>query len=138
MVDENITTHPEAGTPQGAGISPLLMNVALHGFESYIVSCLPKSRRPAIIRSADDLVILHPGLATIQMLKAKAESWLATIGLSLKATKIRITHTFNAHDGNLGFDFLGFTIRQFKVSKYLARQGFKPFAIRPSKATQKR
>lgn len=92
-MDEENTTHPEAGTPQGGVISPLLMNVALHGLESYIVSCLPKSRRPAVIRYADDRVILHPDLATIQMLQTKAEAWLATIGLNLKASKTRITHT---------------------------------------------
>ena len=74
VVDETITTHPEAGTPQGGVISPLLMNIALHGFESCIVSGLPKSRKPAVIRYADDLVILHPDLATLQMLTGKSRS----------------------------------------------------------------
>lgn len=91
----------------------------------------------SIIRNANDLLILHPDLATIQMLQTRAEAWLATICLNLKVTKTRITHTLHAHEGNLGFDFLGFTVRQFRVRQYHARQGFKT-SIRPSKANQKR
>ena len=45
----------EAGTPQGGVISPLLANIALHGLETALVDSLPKSRKPAIIRYADDV-----------------------------------------------------------------------------------
>jgi RNA-directed DNA polymerase len=39
------------------------------------------------------------------------------MGLELKASKTSITHTFHKHEGNVGFDFLGFSIRQFPVGK---------------------
>ena len=38
-------------------------------------------------------------------------------GLELKPSKTRITHTLHPHEGNLGFDFLGFHVRQFQVGK---------------------
>jgi RNA-directed DNA polymerase len=101
----------EAGTPQGGVISPLLANIALHGMETAFVESLPQSRKPAIIRYADDFVILHEDLATLPKLKEQAEGWLATRGLNLKAAKTRTTHMLNEHEGHVGFDFLGFTSR---------------------------
>ena len=42
-------------------MSPLLMNVALHGIETEIRGAFSyKESVPHIIRYADDLVILHP------------------------------------------------------------------------------
>jgi len=43
--------------------------------------------------------------------------WLARVGLELKPSKTRITHTLNHHNGNVGFDFLGFHIRQYRVGR---------------------
>ncbi len=40
------------------------------------------------------------------------------IGLELKPSKTHISHTQNMYGGNVGFDFLGFTVRQFPVGKY--------------------
>ena len=115
----------------------MLANIALHGLETALVESLPKSRKPAIIRYADDFVILHQDLATLLKLKEQAEEWLTTMGLNLKTAKTRITHTLDKHEGNVGFDFLGFTVRQFKMSKRHARLGFKTF-FKPSKASQQR
>jgi RNA-directed DNA polymerase len=39
------------------------------------------------------------------------------MGLELKPSKTRITHTLHPHQGNVGFDFLGFHVRQFPVGK---------------------
>jgi RNA-directed DNA polymerase len=39
------------------------------------------------------------------------------MGLELKASKTSITHTLQPYEGKVGFDFLGFTIRQFPVGK---------------------
>lgn len=47
------------------------------------------------------------------------------MGLELKPSKTKISHTLNKYEGNVGFDFLGFTIRQFEVGKYESRLGFK-------------
>ena len=127
----------KAGTPQGGVISPLLMNIALHGFETDLVSSFPKERKPALIRYADDFVILHHDLGTLLQLRQRAEEWLAELGLNLKESKTRITHTLNDHEGNVGFDFLGFNIRQFKTSTYVAQRGNRTI-IKPSKDAQKR
>jgi len=39
--------------------------------------------------------------------------WLKTMGLELKPSKTRIGHTLREVGGRVGFDFLGFTVRQF-------------------------
>jgi len=117
ILDGSKYLFPEAGVPQGGVISPLLCNVALHGFEQALIS-VSKRYRIAIIRYADDLVILCEDLETLLKVKREAEIWLAEVGLRLKPSKTRVTHTLNEHEGNVGFDFLGFNIRQYRVGKY--------------------
>ena len=142
IMDGNKLLFPETGAPQGSVISPLLANVALHGLEQAIVSSMPKYRSPALIRYADDLVILHHDLDSLEQARQETEVWLAQMGLRLKPAKTRITHTLTPHQGQVGFDFLGFNIRQYPVSQhhtrtYRARPGFKTL-IRPSKTAIKR
>src|SRR3989337_2761376 len=86
---------PEAGTPQGGIASPLLANIALHGLETAITTALPKRHRLAVIRFADDFVILCEDLATLQAACGLTEKWLAEMGLTLKPGKTYITHTLN-------------------------------------------
>lgn len=106
------------GTPQGGVISPLLMNIALHGIETEIRETFSyKENVPQIIRYADDLVILHSTEAGVQKAKQLLEMWLATMGLEFKPSKTRITHTLQEYLGQVGFDFLGWAIRQFPVGK---------------------
>ena len=104
----------DEGVPQGGPISPLLANIALHGLEEAVAVDHPKAR---VIRYADDLVALHPDLDEIAAVQETVCKWLAGMGLELKPSKTRITHTLIEHDGNTGFDFLGFHIRQCKVGK---------------------
>jgi len=121
ILDEGQTLHPEAGTPQGGIISPLLMNVALHGLEQAIRAASPRRAPAVIIRYADDLVILHEDLNRLHHLQQVAEDWLAQMGLRLKASKTHITHTLQSYEGRVGFDFLGFNIRQYEVGQYHTR-----------------
>lgn len=142
IMDNGQLLLPEAGTPQGGVVSPLLMNVALHGLEQALVSSRSKDDRPAVIRYADDLVILHPDLNTLKQLQVQAEQWLKPMGLQLKASKTKICHTLEGFQGKAGFDFLGFTIRQFRVGQYHTRSyrgqaGFKTL-ISPSHKAQQR
>jgi RNA-directed DNA polymerase len=64
------------------------------------------------------------------------------MGLNMKESKTRITHTLQKHEGNIGFDFLGFHIRQYQVGKhrtktYKGTAGYKTL-IKPSqKAIQR-
>jgi hypothetical protein len=65
------------------------------------------------------------------------------MGLELKPSKTKITHTLKPYQGAVGFDFLGWTVRQFPVGKthtgtYKGRPlGFKTI-IKPSKEAIKR
>ena len=155
IMDDGELFPVSEGTPQGGVISPLLANVALHGLETAVRDAFPHTKslqsqkhkrcwKPRVIRYADDFVIIHPDLEAIKRAKEIAEGWLAGMGLELKASKTRITHSLQAVDGEPGFDFLGFNVRQYPRGQnrcilYGARQrtGFTP-SIRPSKEAQKR
>src|SRR5260370_1289006 len=76
-----------------------------------------KEEIPQVIRYADDFVVLHPTLEGSKKAQEIATQWLQGIGLELKASKTKITHTLKAVEGQVGFNFLGFTIRQFPVGK---------------------
>jgi RNA-directed DNA polymerase len=109
------------GSPQGGVASPLLANVALHGLETAIVAAFaPKEGKPTVVRYADDFVVLHPDLSVIERARQVATDWLAPMGLQLKPSKTRIAHTLHHHDGKVGFDFLGFAIRQHPAGKHRA------------------
>jgi RNA-directed DNA polymerase len=111
------------GTPQGGVISPLLSNIALHGMEERVkqyAETLKGGKRDnrkalSLIRYADDFVILHERLEVILDCQKIINDWLAEIGLELKPSKTKISHTLNNVEGNVGFDFLGFTIRQYPL-----------------------
>lgn len=127
----------EAGTPQGGIASPLLANIALHGFETAISTAFGKKHRIVVIRFADDFVILCEDVSTLRIAQSLAESWLASMGLTLKASKTYITHTLYEHEGHTGFDFLGFTVRQFPMSKHHSKKGYKVI-VKPSRRAQTR
>jgi RNA-directed DNA polymerase len=129
----------DEGTPQGGVISPLLANVALHGMEerikAYAVSKEwrhknghkmnrnQKRQSIALIRYADDFVILHERLETITECQQIMAEWLAEMGLELKPSKTKISHTLKTFDGNVGFDFLGFNVRQYQKGKNHSAKG---------------
>ncbi len=150
-VMENGTLFPtEEGSPQGGVISPLLANVALHGLETAVRDGFTGTKttqgktiynwKPLVIRYADDFLVLHRDKTVIEEATQRASRWLAEMGLELKPSKTRITHTLHTHEGNVGFDFLGWNIRQYPVGKTHAgktggptsqRLGFKTI-IKPS------
>ena len=120
------------GTPQGGIISPLLMNVALHGPETAAgVRYYPASSSkagcaepgsPMVIRYADDLVALCHSQRQAEQVKAGIAEWLTPRGLTFNEEKTRIVHIDD------GYDFLGFNVRRYN-GKLL---------IRPSKAAIQR
>ncbi len=129
------------GTPQGGVISPLLANIALHGMEIEVKKLVNKGinaqKSLSLIRYADDFVILHEDLTVVQRCKEAISRWLNGMGLELKPNKTRIAHTLEKYEQEKpGFEFLGFTVRQFQVSKNILKQGFKTI-ITPSKKKQK-
>jgi RNA-directed DNA polymerase len=140
-------TPTEQGTPQGGVISPLLANIALHGMERAMLEGYAKSQtveKPILIRYADDFVILHSDKTELQKAATRAVHWLQDMGLQLSPSKTRITHTLNLSEENVGFDFLGFHVQQYRVGKTHTGKdthgrslGYKTF-IRPSKEAIKR
>jgi RNA-directed DNA polymerase len=105
------------GTPQGGVISPLLLNVALHGLEeaarvryhasgAYAGKLVPGC--PALVRYADDMVACCHSRQQAQQVKARLAAWLAPRGLAFNE-KTTIVHL-----GQDGFDFLGFNVRRYQ------------------------
>jgi RNA-directed DNA polymerase len=113
-------------------ISPLLLNVALHGLEtaagvryypagSYKAGCIiPGS--PIVIRYADDLVALCHSQRQAEQVKAGIAEWLAPRGLTFNEEKTRIVHIDD------GYDSLGFSVRRYNST----------LLIKPSKAAVQR
>jgi RNA-directed DNA polymerase len=89
---------PEEGTPQGAVISPLLANIYLNPLDH-----LMAANGYAMVRYADDFVILCRSQAEAEAALALVASWVAEAGLKLHPEKTRIVHEAEA-----GFDFLGY------------------------------
>lgn len=119
-----------AGTPQGGVISPLLLNVALHGLEAALgVTHNPKGEiagTRAVVRYADDFVVFCESREDAERVKDRLlPPWLAERGLSLSEEKTRIVRLTE------GFDFLGFNVRHYR-SPQTTRSGFK-LLIKPSK-----
>src|SRR5260370_39315482 len=144
-IDKGAFEETRSGTPQGGTVSPLLMNVALHGMETAVMEAYrTKEGKPQFIRYADDLVVFHATEEGVKKAQAVLEIWLADMGLELKPSKTKITHTLTPYQGNIGFEFLGFTIRPFPVGKTHTGKntwgkplGFKTI-ISPSKEAIKR
>jgi RNA-directed DNA polymerase len=127
----------QAGTPQGGVISPLLANIALHGLETAIRSCVKPGNTAqkalGVIRYADDFVVLHKDYEVLMRCKQAVEAFLVDIGLELRPEKTRIAHTLEKMgDENPGFNFLGFNVRQYKLGKHQSKQGYKTL-IKPQK-----
>jgi RNA-directed DNA polymerase len=76
-----------------------------------------KEGKPNFVRYADDFVVFHPTEEGIGKAKAVLEAWIKDMGLEMKPSKTRITHTLHEYQGTVGFDFLGWTVRQFPVGK---------------------
>ncbi|MET9619112.1 group II intron reverse transcriptase/maturase [Kitasatospora indigofera] len=116
VVDRGRFAPTEEGTPQGGVISPLLMNVALHGLEQ-AAGCHYRVARagrepgaspgtPVLVRYADDFVVLCHDEAQVHQVRARLEGWLKPRGLRFNEEKTKVVHLEE------GFDFLGFTVRR--------------------------
>ena len=139
VIDQKVFTATSEGTPQGGVLSPLLANIALHGMEMMLmehaktldmrrkdkpknqISWQQKVKSLTFIRYADDFVLIHHDLNVVQRCQELISEWLKDMGLELKPSKTRISHTLTpeqSEDGQAGFDFLGYNIRQFRTGKH--------------------
>jgi RNA-directed DNA polymerase len=119
-----------AGTPQGGVISPLLLNVALHGMESALGVLHhregKKAGSRAVVRYADDFVVFCASREeALRVKEVLLPPWLAERGLTLSEEKTRIVHLSE------GFDFLGCQVRHSEAPQ-TSRSGWK-LLIKPSK-----
>jgi RNA-directed DNA polymerase len=131
VVEQGRLHRTEDGVPQGGVVSPLLLNVALHGMDEAAGARYATNGRgryvvrpgsPTTIRYADDFVTLCHSRQEALEVKARLARWLALRGLSFNEGKTRVVPLSE------GFDFLGFNVRRY---------GNKPL-IKPSKAAQRR
>lgn len=89
----------EAGTPQGAVLSPLLANIYLNPLDHQMAQ-----KGWEMVRYADDFVILCPSQEQAEQALAEVRQWVEQAGLVLHPTKTRIVDASQAG----GFDFLGY------------------------------
>jgi RNA-directed DNA polymerase len=132
VVERGRFAPTEEGTPQGGVVSPLLLNIALHGMEQdagvrYVKlgphGAATAAGSPVIVRYADDLVALCHSRDQAELVRDRLSEWLAPRGLVFNEDKTTIVHLTK------GFDFLGFGVRRYRSGKLL---------IKPSKHAVKR
>ncbi len=99
VLEENNTWTPEAGTPQGAVISPLLANIHLHPVDVAI-----KAAGHEMVRYADDLVILCKTEAEARQALELLKAEMTRRKLTLHPEKTRLVDASKPG----GFDFLGY------------------------------
>lgn len=122
-MERNAFSETQEGTPQGGIISPLLANVALHGMEEALGITYKKNYKAnrsyiihpackiAFVRYADDFVVLAETKEQAQSIYERLRPYLKDRGLELSPEKTKVTHI------ERGFEFLGFSIRQYKTWK---------------------
>jgi RNA-directed DNA polymerase len=131
VVEKGRFAPTEEGTPQGGVVSPLLLNVALHGMEEAAGVHYRQAGQmagttlvgsPVVVRYADDLVAMCVSRGQAEEVKTRLAAWLAPRGLAFNEDKTRIVHLDD------GFDFLGFNVRRYRAK----------LLIKPSKAAVQR
>ena len=137
----------EAGTPQGGVISPLLMNIALHGMEDRILEQFNERNAIKVVRYADDFIVFAKTVENVLKVKQIVVDFLKPVGLTLSEEKSRIGHSMKElpeTDGPVGLDFLGYHFKNIECSVHRgvkSTQGKKqPFRLitHPSRDAVKR
>jgi hypothetical protein len=118
VLERDVLTYPERGTPQGGVISPLLANIFLHHVldEWFDREVKPRIKgRCFLIRYADDFIIGCELEADAGRIMAVLPKRFARFGLSIHPQKTQMIRFKkpNMREGddkrNSTFDFLGFT-----------------------------
>ena len=116
VFEGGVVSETETGTPQGSPISPLLANIALHRLDE---AWQRGGRRlGALIRYADDFVVVCPTRQRAEEAQRRAAMVLAPLGLQLNPEKTRIVCLTR---GAEGFDFLGFHLHKVESWKWRGR-----------------
>ena len=115
--EEGVVHHPEAGTPQGGVISPVLSNIYLHEVLDrwWAEEVVPRLRGPAfMVRFADDFVMVFAERADAERVHEALPKRFERYGLDLHPEKTRLIDFRRPRRDGTGprsgsFDFLGFT-----------------------------
>ena len=99
VCDQLLVRVSDRGITQGSPLSPLLANIVLHEFDSWLTE-----RGLAFARYADDCLILLPDEQSAQAFLAEIPHYLTQLGLELNTEK---TGSTPAHEA----DFLGYSFR---------------------------
>lgn len=117
--------HPTSdGTPQGAIISPTLLNITLSGLEAAAKRAANPKDKVNVCVYADDFIITGATKAVLEeKVKPAVERFLKERGLNLSHSKTHITHISE------GFDFLGVNLRKYdgKFLQKPAKENIKRF-----------
>jgi len=113
VLELGIPIETDKGTPQGGVISPLLANIYLHQLDKYWTEQNVVDGK--LVRYADDFVILFKTKEDAETGLRIVKAILKELDLELNEQKTKIVDTTQ---GNDGFEFLGFYIRQ----KYSAKR----------------
>jgi group II intron reverse transcriptase/maturase len=146
VLEDGAVTRPEAGTPQGGVISPLLANIFLHTvfdrwFEEEVK---PRTKGPVVaVRYADDIVIGVKRKDDAERIMEVLPKRFGRYGLRLHPDKTRMVPFHRPlpgrrrkeipTDGRPGiFDFLGFRFYwgQSKRGKWIIKEQTSPTRLR--------
>lgn len=118
VLEGNVLSHPDDGTPQGGVISPLLANIYLH---TVLDEWFAKDIKPALsgaasmIRYADDFVVLFETKQDAERFLSVLPERFGKFGLTVHPEKTRMVSFQRPDrvdvddDGPGTFDLLGFT-----------------------------
>ncbi len=115
VMESGTVQYPEAGTPQGGVVSPLLSNLYLHVVLDQWFEHTVKPRlqgRAFLVRFADDAVLAFERETDARRVLAVLPKRLGKFGLQLHPDKTRLVEFRPPGDGSPGgrsFDLLGFT-----------------------------
>jgi len=100
IMTETARWQPDAGTPQGAVLSPLLANLYLHPLD-----LLMEQSGYRMVRYADDFVILCASEEEAAAALRLVTAWVTANGLTLHPDKTKVG---DCQQPGQGFDFLGY------------------------------
>lgn len=106
VLEDTVRWTPEAGSPQGAVISPLLSNIYLDPLDH-----LMASSGVEMVRYADDLVLVCRDAAQARHALAVLREWMEAASLTLHPDKTRLVD----YGAGEGFDFLGYHFKKCKT-----------------------
>ncbi len=119
VMDEGVWSRPEAGTPQGGVVSPILANVFLHYVldDWFVKAVRPRMKGQCfLIRFADDFVIGCELESDAKRIMEVLPKRFGRFGLSIHPEKSKLLsfgkpsrNETRGHGGCGTFDFLGFT-----------------------------